>query len=94
MRLSEPSAAFPGDCFWRGNGKRKIDDVPDGIQPEDTGCFLDFLQIFLQDAQGKGAQAFRAGQNDERHSLGTFPFRAIQTGADFRWCATSRAAVV
>jgi hypothetical protein len=64
------SAAFPGDCFRRGNGKRKIDNVSDGIQAEDTGCFLDFLQIFLQDAQRKGAQAFRAGQNDERHSLG------------------------
>jgi hypothetical protein len=76
------SAAFPGDCFRRGNGKRKIDNVSDGIQAEDTGCFLDFLQIFLQDGTMKGTP------------LESFPFRGIQTGADFRWCATSRAAVV
>lgn len=75
MGCHAASARIPLPIYvvdWGTNGEGKIDDVPHRGRAEETGRFLDLLHVFMQHAQGEGAQAFGAGEHDEWHSLRIF----------------------
>lgn len=54
----------------RRHEERKVDDVSDRRSAEQARRLLDLPQVFAQDADWEGAQAFRAGENDKGHALG------------------------